>query len=77
MQPTFKALGLNIFQKKLKRSSVTQMQQQILIKYKQSIMCGYFCIAFIAFMLKGRGYADLFPPDVYQKNDKVISKHIQ
>ena len=40
-----------------------------------SIMCGYFCIGFIDFMLKGKSlldYTDLFSPNNYEKNDKNI-----
>ena len=37
-----------------------------------SIMCGYFCIVFIDFMLKGESvleYSNLFSPNEYKKND--------
>ena len=40
-----------------------------------SIMCGYFCIGFIDFMLKGKSlleYANLFYLNGYEKNDKMI-----
>ena len=40
-------------------------------------MCGYFCIKFIDFMLKGKrllGYINFFYPNEYEKNDKVILK---
>ena len=40
-----------------------------------SIMWGYFCIGFIYFMLKGKSLLDninLFPPNDYDKNDKII-----
>ena len=36
-------------------------------------MCGYFCIGFIDFMLKGKSlldYTNLFYPNDYEKNDK-------
>ena len=42
-----------------------------------SIMCVYFCIGFIDFMLKGKGlldYTNLFPPNDYEKNDKTKTK---
>ena len=42
-----------------------------------SIMCGYFCTGFIDFMLKGKSlqdYANLFSPNDYEKNDKIILK---
>ena len=38
-------------------------------------MCGYFCIGFINFMLKGKiflDYTNLFSPSDYEKNDKRI-----
>ena len=44
------------------------------------IMCGYFCIGCINFMLKSKSlleYTNLFSPNEYKKNDKIISKHFQ
>ena len=38
-------------------------------------MCGYFCIAFIDFMLKGKSlteYTNLFSPKDFKKNDDRI-----
>ena len=43
-------------------------------------MCGYFCIGFIDFMLKGKSlldYTNLYSPDNYEKNHKMILKHFQ
>ena len=43
-------------------------------------MYGYFCIGFVDFMLKGRSlseYEDLFSPNGYEKNDKIILKFFQ
>ena len=45
-----------------------------------SIICGYFCIGFIDFMLKRKSllqYTNLFSPNDYEKNDKVILKYFQ
>ena len=45
-----------------------------------SIMCGYFCIRFIDFMLKGKSlldYTNLFSPNDYEKNDKITLKYFQ
>ena len=39
-----------------------------------------FCIEFIDFMLKGEsliGYTNLFSPNEYEKNDKIILKNFQ
>ena len=44
-------------------------------------MCGYFCVGFIDFMLKGKrllSYTNLFyPKKIFPKNAKVILKHFQ
>ena len=41
------------------------------------IMCGYFCIAFIDFMLVGKTllqFTNLFSPQDFKKNDKIVGK---
>ena len=43
-------------------------------------MCGYFCLGFIDFMLKGKSlleYRNLFSPNDREKNDKIILKYFQ
>ena len=50
------------------------------IQAYDSIMCGYFCTGFIDFMLKGKSlldYTNLFSPNDYEKNDKIILKYFQ
>ena len=50
------------------------------IQAYDSVMCGYFCIGFIYFMLKGKSflrYINLFSPSKYEKTDKVILKYFQ
>ena len=45
------------------------------IQANNSIMCAYFCIGFIDFMLAGKtliDYTRLFSPYDYKKNDKII-----
>ena len=45
------------------------------IQSYDSIICGYFCIGFIDFMLKCKGLTDftnLFSPNDFKKNDDVI-----
>ena len=40
--------------------------------------CGCFCIGIIDFMLKGKSlldYTNLFSPNDYEKNDKIILKY--
>ena len=50
------------------------------IQAYDSIICEYFCIRFIHFMLKGKSlldYTNLFSPIDYDKNDKIILKYLQ
>ena len=50
------------------------------IQANDSITCGYFCIGFIDFMLKGKSlldYVNLFSPNENEKNDKIILKYFQ
>ena len=48
----------NIFQKKLEHLSVRKTSIWFRIQAYDSIMCGYFCIGFIDFMLAGKTLAD-------------------
>ena len=51
-----------------------------IIQAYDSIMCGYFCIEFIDFMLKDKSfleYTNLFSPNYYEKNYKIILKYFQ
>ena len=48
------------------------------IQAYNSIICEYFCIGFIDFMLKGKSlldYKNLFSPSKYEKNDKNVSNN--
>ena len=45
------------------------------IQAYDSIMCGYFCIGFIDFMLAGKSlteFTNLFSPNNFKKNDGII-----
>ena len=45
------------------------------IQAYDSVMCGYFCIGFIDFMLVGKTlteYTNLFSPYGFKKNDNII-----
>ena len=47
------------------------------IQAYDSIMCGYFCIEFINYMLKGKtllDYINLFSPNDFKKNDRIIKR---
>ena len=44
------------------------------IQAYDSVMCGYFCIGFVDFMLKGKiltDFANLFSPNSFKNNDII------
>ena len=46
----------------------------------KSVMCGFYCIAFIECMLAGKtllDYTNLFFQNVYKKNEKIIYKYFK
>ena len=50
------------------------------IQDNESIMCGFHCIAFIGYMLAGKtflDYTNLFSPNDYKKNEKIIYKYFK
>ena len=50
------------------------------IQDNNSIMCGYFCILFIEYMLNNKTLTDftnLFSPWDFKKNDVIIKKYFQ
>ena len=60
-----------------KSSSLERIIQAFRIQAYNSIMCGYFCIEFINYMLKGKtllDYTNLFSPNDFQKNDQIIKR---
>ena len=81
IEPTLTALDLNTFQMKSKNSWEIKIVTNIYrIQAYISIMCGYFCIGFINFMLKGKSlltYTNLFSPSEYEENDKMTLTYFQ
>ena len=77
----FDSFGVEYFPKEIKnfidnKNIITNIDR---IQAYQSIMCRYFCIGFVDFMLKGKcllEYANLLSPKQYQKKD-VILKYFQ
>ena len=61
-----------------KSSSLKRIKSNIFrIQAYDSIMCGYFCIEFINYMLKGKtllDYTNLFSPNNFKKNDQIIKR---
>ena len=50
------------------------------IQAYDSVMCGYFCIAFIDFMLASKkltDYTNLFSPYEFKKNDNIILSYFK
>ena len=50
------------------------------IQAYDSVMCGYFCIGFIDFMLKGKSLTDftnVFLPNSFKKNDGIILNYFK
>ena len=50
------------------------------IQANNSVMCGYFCIAFIDFMLAGKRLTDfttLFSPHDFDKNDNITLRYFK
>ena len=50
------------------------------VEANNSIMCGYFCIRFIDFMLAGKKLTDftsLFSPYDFEKNDNIILNYFK
>ena len=77
----FDSFGVEYIPKEIKKfignKNITNIYR---IQAYDSIMCGYFCIGFINFILKGKSlldYTNLFSPDDYEKNDKIILKYFQ
>ena len=63
---------------KIKVKSITH--NIIRIQYNDSVMCGFYYIAFIECMLAGKSlldYTNLFSPSDYKKNDKIIYKYFK
>ena len=59
-------------------SAIARIKSNIFrIQAYDSIMCGYFCIEFINYILKGKtllDYTNLFSPNNFKKNDQIIKR---
>ena len=77
----FDSFGVEHIPKEIKKfignKNITNIYR---IQAYDSIMCRYFCIGFIDFMLKSKSllnYTNLFSPSNYEKNDETILKYFQ
>ena len=72
----FDSFGVEIILKEIRKfirnKNITNIYR---IQAYDSIMCGYLCIGFIDFTLKGKSLLEptnLFSPNKYEKNDEII-----
>ena len=74
----FDSFGIEHIPKEINKFSNNNIESNIFrIQAYDSIMCGYFCIEFINYMLKGKtllDYTNLFSPNNFKKNDQVIKR---
>ena len=74
-------LELNMFLKKLKNLSETKTKTNTFrTQANHSVICGFFCIRFIDFMLAGSiliDYTSLFSPYDFEKNDNIILSYFK
>ena len=73
----FDSFGVEHIPKEIKTFINNKNIQTNIIRIQEynSIMCGYFCIGFIDFMLAGKTlteYTNLFSPNNFKKNDDII-----
>ena len=75
----FDSFGVEHVPKEIKTFiSNKNIKTNIFVQAYGSIMCGYFYIGFIDFMLAGKTLTDftnLFSPNNFKKNDDIILKH--
>ena len=74
----FDSFGVEHIPKEINKFIRNDLKSNIFrIQAYDSIMCGYFCIEFINYMLKGKTLLDctnLFSPNDFKKNDQVIKR---
>ena len=74
----FDSFGIEHIPKEINKFINNDIKSNIFrIQAYDSITCGYFCIEFINYMLKGKtllDYANLFSPNDFKKNDQVIKR---
>ena len=73
----FHSFGVEHIPKEIKKLIVNKNIKTNIFRIQayDSIMCGYFCIGFIDFMLAGKTlteYTNLFSPNNFKKNDDII-----
>ena len=73
------SFGIEHIAKEIKKiTGIKNITNAYRIQPYASIMCGYFCIGFIDLIWKGKSwleYTNLFSPNDYEKNDKIMVKY--
>ena len=74
----FDSFGVENIPKEINKFINNDIKSNIFrIQAYDSIMCGYFCIEFFNYMLKGKtllDYTNLFSPNDFKKNNQVIKR---
>ena len=74
----FDSFGVEHIPKEINKFINNDIKSNIFrIQAYDSIMCRYFCIEFIDYMLKGKtllDYTNLFSPNDFKKNDRIIKR---
>ena len=74
----FDSFGIEHIPKEINKFINNDIKSNVFtIQAYDSIMCGYFCIEFTNYMLKGKtllDYTNLFSPYDFKKNDQVIKR---
>ena len=77
----FDRFGVEFLSREIKKFKDENIKTNISrIQDYDSIMCGYFCILFIEFMLKGKtlnDFTNLFSPWDFRKNNEIISRYFK
>ena len=78
----FDSFGVENISKEIKKFIGNKNTTKIIYRIQayDSIMCKYFCIGFIEFMLKDKSlldYKNLFFPNDYENNNKIILKYFK
>ena len=78
----FDSFGVEYVPKEIKKFIEHKNKKTNLFRMQayDSIMCGYFCIGFIDFMVAGKtlnDYTSLFPPYDSEKNDNTVFSYFK
>ena len=74
----FKSFGVEHIPKKIFIDKSIIVTDIFTMQPYDSVICGYFCIGFIVFMLASitlTDFTNLFSPKIYKKNDDIILKY--